>query len=100
MRWDVELLELAEPIGPCPARPEGRQLTNGYWPGHRRWRCILCWVARSRAPIRCAMNSMPLAVCENLALPKRYKDFQDIAQRGTSSTGWFCGFKLHAINQP
>jgi hypothetical protein len=46
------------------------------------------------------MNSMPLAVCENLALPKRYKDFQDIAQRGTSSTGWFCGFKLHAINQP
>ncbi|WP_198026867.1 transposase [Polaromonas glacialis] len=46
------------------------------------------------------MNSMPLAVCENLALSKRYKDFKDIAQRGKSSTGWFYGFKLHAINQP
>jgi hypothetical protein len=46
------------------------------------------------------MNSMPLAVCENLAVSKRHKVFQDIAQRGTSSTGWFYGFKLHALTQP
>jgi transposase len=35
-------------------------------------------------------------VCENLRI-KRHKVFQDVAQRGKSSTGWFYGFKLHAI---
>jgi transposase len=41
-------------------------------------------------------DSTPLAVCENLRI-KRHKVFQDVAQRGKSSTGWFYGFKLHAI---
>ena len=35
-------------------------------------------------------------MCENLRI-KRHKVFQDVAQRGKSSTGWFYGFKLHAI---
>ena len=42
-------------------------------------------------------DSTPLAVCENLALSKRHRVFQGIAQRGKSSTGWFYGFKLHAV---
>lgn len=41
-------------------------------------------------------DSTPLAVCDNLRI-KRHKVFQDVAQRGKSSTGWFYGFKLHAI---
>lgn len=41
-------------------------------------------------------DSTPLAVCENLRIP-RHKVFKDTAQRGKSSTGWFYGFKLHAV---
>jgi transposase len=41
-------------------------------------------------------DSTPLAVCDNLRI-KRHKVFQDVAQRGKSSTGWFYGFKLHAV---
>jgi transposase len=41
-------------------------------------------------------DSTPLAVCHNLRI-KRHSVFQGIAQRGKSSTGWFYGFKLHAV---
>lgn len=41
-------------------------------------------------------DSTPLAVCDNLRI-KRHKVFQNLAQRGKSSTGWFYGFKLHAV---
>ncbi|MFM7331564.1 MAG: IS982 family transposase [Brachymonas sp.] len=41
-------------------------------------------------------DSSPLAVCDNLRI-RRHKVFEGIAQRGKSSTGWFYGFKLHAI---
>lgn len=41
-------------------------------------------------------DATPLAVCDNLRI-KRHKVFQDVAQRGKSSTGWFYGFKLHAV---
>jgi transposase len=41
-------------------------------------------------------DATPLAVCDNLRI-KRHKVFKGIAQRGKSSTGWFYGFKLHAV---
>jgi len=41
-------------------------------------------------------DSTPLAVCHNLRI-ERHKVFQGVAQRGKSSTGWFYGFKLHAV---
>lgn len=41
-------------------------------------------------------DATPLAVCHNLRI-KRHKVFKGIAQRGKSSTGWFYGFKLHAV---
>ncbi|MCX7257977.1 MAG: transposase [Polaromonas sp.] len=41
-------------------------------------------------------DATPLAVCDNLRI-KRHKVFQDVAQRGKSSPGWFYGFKLHAV---
>ncbi|ABM39386.1 IS982 family transposase [Polaromonas naphthalenivorans] len=41
-------------------------------------------------------DSTPLAVCHNLRI-NRHRVFQGIAQRGKSSTGWFYGFKLHAV---
>jgi len=41
-------------------------------------------------------DSTPLAVCHNLRI-QRHRVFKGIAQRGKSSTGWFYGFKLHAV---
>ncbi|MDB5778912.1 MAG: transposase, family [Polaromonas sp.] len=41
-------------------------------------------------------DATPLAVCDNLRI-ERHKVFKGIAQRGKSSTGWFYGFKLHAV---
>ena len=41
-------------------------------------------------------DATPLAVCYNLRI-QRHRVFKDIAQRGKSSTGWFYGFKLHAV---
>jgi transposase len=41
-------------------------------------------------------DATPLAVCHNLRIP-RHKVFHEVAQRGKSSTGWFYGFKLHAV---
>ncbi|EFL91189.1 putative transposase [Candidatus Regiella insecticola LSR1] len=42
------------------------------------------------------VDATPLAVCDNLRI-KRHRVFQGLAERGKSSTGWFFGFKLHAI---
>lgn len=42
------------------------------------------------------VNSTPIAVCDNLRI-KRHRVFKDMAKRGKSSTGWFFGFKLHAV---
>ena len=41
-------------------------------------------------------DATPLAVCYNLRI-QRHRVFKGIAQRGKSSTGWFYGFKLHAV---
>lgn len=41
-------------------------------------------------------DATPLAVCHNLRI-QRHSVFKGIAQRGKSSTGWFYGFKLHAV---
>ena len=41
-------------------------------------------------------DATPLAVCHNLRI-QRHRVFKGIAQRGKSSTGWFYGFKLHAV---
>lgn len=41
-------------------------------------------------------DSTPIAVCDNLRI-RRHRVFADIAARGKSSTGWFFGFKLHAV---
>ena len=37
-----------------------------------------------------------MAVCHKLRI-QRHRVFKDIVQRGKSSTGWFYGFKLHAV---
>lgn len=42
------------------------------------------------------VDSTKLAVCANMRIP-RHKVFEDIAQRGKTSMGWFYGFKLHLI---
>jgi hypothetical protein len=42
------------------------------------------------------IDSTPLKVCHNLRI-KSHKVFQDIAQRGVSSTGWFYGFKVPLV---
>lgn len=42
------------------------------------------------------IDSTPLCVCENLRIP-RHKTFNEEAERGKSSTGWFYGFKLHLL---
>ena len=44
----------------------------------------------------CIADSTPLVVCHNLRI-QRHRVFKGIAQRGKSSTGWFYGFKLHAV---
>ncbi len=41
-------------------------------------------------------DSTPLAVCDNLRIG-RHRVFKGLAARGKSSTGWFFGFKLHAV---
>jgi hypothetical protein len=41
-------------------------------------------------------DATPLAVCHNLRI-QRHSVFKGVAQRGKSSTGWFYGFKLHAV---
>ncbi len=41
-------------------------------------------------------DSTPIAVCDNLRI-SRHRVFDGLAARGKSSTGWFFGFKLHAI---
>jgi transposase len=42
------------------------------------------------------VDSTPIAVCDNLRI-KRHHVFKDMAARGKTSTGWFFGFKLHAL---
>lgn len=42
------------------------------------------------------IDSTPLTVCDNLRI-KSHRVFKGLAQRGKSSTGWFFGFKLHAV---
>lgn len=42
------------------------------------------------------IDSKPLVVCHNRRIPN-HKVFAGIAKRGKSSTGWFFGFKLHAV---
>lgn len=42
------------------------------------------------------IDSKPLVICHNKRI-KNHKTFAGIAQRGKSSTGWFFGFKLHAV---
>ena len=45
------------------------------------------------------IDSMSLTVCHNKRI-SRHKVFQDPAQRGKTSMGWFYGLKLHImINQ-
>lgn len=41
-------------------------------------------------------DSTPIAVCDNLRI-SRHRVFAGHAARGKSSTGWFFGFKLHAV---
>ena len=42
------------------------------------------------------IKSAPIAVCDNLRI-NRHRVFSGLTARGKSSTGWFFGFKLHAI---
>ena len=42
------------------------------------------------------VDSTALSVCDNHRIHK-HKVFEDIAERGKDSMGWFYGFKLHLI---
>lgn len=42
------------------------------------------------------VDSTTLSVCRNQRIP-RHQTFEDIAERGKSSMGWFFGFKLHIV---
>lgn len=42
------------------------------------------------------VDSTPIAVCENLRIP-RHRVFEGMAERGKNSMGWFFGFKLHLV---
>jgi len=42
------------------------------------------------------IDSTPIAVCHNRRI-KRNRVFAGSAQRGKTSMGWFCGFKLHFV---
>lgn len=42
------------------------------------------------------IDSTPLKVCDNRRIHS-HKVFQEVAQRGKTSMGWFYGFKLHLI---
>ena len=42
------------------------------------------------------VDSTPLPVCKNKRI-NSHKVAKDLARRGVSSTGWFYGFKLHAV---
>ncbi len=42
------------------------------------------------------IDSTSIKVCHNLRIP-RHKTFNDIAQRGKGTMGWFYGFKLHLV---
>lgn len=42
------------------------------------------------------IDSTKLVVCHNKRIPS-HKVFDGLAKRGKSSTGWFFGFKLHAV---
>jgi hypothetical protein len=42
------------------------------------------------------IDSTPLRVCRNIRIP-RHRVFKGLAERGKTSTGWFCGFKLHLV---
>lgn len=42
------------------------------------------------------IDSTPMAVCHNLR-ERKHKTFKGLAAKGKTSTGWFCGFKLHMI---
>lgn len=42
------------------------------------------------------MDATKLVVCHNKRIPS-HRVFDGIAKRGKSSTGWFFGFKLHAV---
>jgi hypothetical protein len=42
------------------------------------------------------IDSTPVVVCHNRRI-QRHKTFAGLAARGTTSTGWFFGFKLHLV---
>jgi len=42
------------------------------------------------------IDSTSIKVCHNLRIP-RHKTFNNIAQRGKGTMGWFYGFKLHLV---
>lgn len=42
------------------------------------------------------IDSTSIKVCHNLRIP-RHQTFNDIAQRGKGTMGWFYGFKLHLV---
>lgn len=42
------------------------------------------------------VDATALAVCDNKRIPQ-HKVFEEVAERGKTTMGWFYGFKLHAI---
>lgn len=64
-------------------------------------RCMMALAAlfetiKGQCTGRSIADATPIAVCHNLRI-KSHKVFKGLAERGKSSTGWFFGFKRHAV---
>lgn len=57
---------------------------------------VLFEVLKGKCTAISIVDSTSIRVCHNLRI-RRHRVFKEMAARGKSSTGWFFGFKLHAI---
>lgn len=81
-----------------PASPRIRAVSNGYPGEPSLWRR---GSIRSRAIWDISLvDSTPIAVCENLRIPRHRGGLEEMAERGKNSMGGFFGFKLHWVINP
>ena len=73
--------------------------TNAMAPDAAQLLLLCCAVHRHETYTEQYVDSTPLPVCKNKRIVS-HKVCKDIATRSKSSTGWFYGFKLHAVCNP
>src|SRR6201996_6461926 len=84
------LLRSAFPKAPCYARFIA--LTNHVWLPLT----VFLLTRMGRRTGRYYIDRTPLPVCHPRRI-NRHKVFAGLAERGKTSLGWFCGFKLHLV---